>query len=535
MREKFKNERIEYKILTLAIIFVTVWFVYRIIHNVLVGYGYPRELLEPANVYLTNLFVQGKSPYSLSALDWKVPGINYDYPFLTSLVVAAIVKITGCSVLAGHYALSLFCILATAFVGFRMINQYSRTTVAPFLGALLFVFCHWRFGYVSAAPDDFGLLLFLLTLDLSVNPKVKCKPLICAIGVTLSFYIKQYFVFSALGIFVYFFLYSKKEAIKFLIYTLILNIVAGVVITVFWPLYWTYSILFLYAGCFSGVSFGFSYLLNQIKYLLAIFLALFVVLVVGLVMGIRKLRATNTKIRNIQIKENDALTLCIAMIPVMLVPLVFFGRNDGAFVSYFLQLWMPEIVVVTLVLFERIIPEKSENVRIKAFAWLGAYLVIALSTIYFGIGKLPMHEMTTEEKADWDKVYSIVDSAKDKGDVLYSRALAYKALEDGSTDCVCGHDGEVSDDTLQILESSDFVSSIFPYARRIIENSKNYYLSLQMKGVDKKYSLITYETEGYNMVFSEDYVLYFGYKPIEKVQMSVGNMMYEIALYDIEL
>lgn len=546
--DKFKNERIEYKLLTIAIALAALYFVYRIINNVVIGFGYPREILEPANVSLTNLFLQGKSPYTLSALDWEIPGINYDYPFLTSLLVATIAKITGCSALAGHYALSIFCILATGVIGYRTINQYSRTTVAPTLGALLFMFCHWRFGYVSAAPDDFGLLVFLLTLNLAVNPKIKNKPLCCAIGVTISFYIKQYFVFSALGIFVYMLLYSKKEALKFFLYTLGLNVAAGVVVTIFWPLYWTYTILFLYSGCFTGVGFGLSYLFEQMKYLVAIFAALFAILIVGLVMAIRKLKAKKEKIRNIKIKENDAMTLFIVMIPVMLAPLVFFGRNDGAFVSYFLQLWMPSIVVVTLIVFERMLPDDTKEDVINSMAeskvgmkeyiltrqkWIyfATYMIIALFTVYFGFGKLPLHDMTEEELADWRKAYEIVDEFKDTGDVFYARSLAYKFMEDNGGICVCGHDGEVASDTLELLEQSPNLRKMFPYAIDIINKNQEYLGGVQYRAVWNEYPLVTYEVNGYSMIFMDEYMDFINYDLKDKLNLSVGNMNYEVSFY----
>ena len=547
-KDKFKNERIEYKLLTIAIALAALYFVYRIINNVVIGFGYPREILEPANVSLTNLFLQGKSPYTFSALDWEIPGINYDYPFLTSLLVAAIVKITGCSVLAGHYGLSIFCILATGLIGYRTINQYSETTVAPTLGALLFMFCHWRFGYVSAAPDDFGLLVFLLTLNLAVNPKIKNKPLCCAIGVTISFYIKQYFVFSALGIFVYMLLYSKKEALKFFLYTLGLNVAAGVVVTIFWPLYWTYTILFLYSGCFTGVGFGLSYLFEQMKYLAAIFAALFAILIVGLVMAIRKLKANNEKIRNIKVKENDAMALFVVMIPVMLAPLVFFGRNDGAFVSYFLQLWMPSIVVVTLTVFERMLPDDTKEDVINSTAesksgikefiltrqkWIyfAMYVCIVLFTVYFGFGKLPLHDMTEEELNDWKRAYEIVDMCKEMGPVYYGRTLAYKALNDGSGICVCGHDGEATEDTLKLLEQSNILMSVFPYASKIIQKNKEYLEKVQYGAVMHEYPLISYEENGYCMIFMDDFVEYINYSLYDKLELSVGNMKYETVFF----
>lgn len=525
MVKLFKEEKIWYKLITLAVIAVIGWFLYSVIQKVGLAANYPGEILEPANVALSNLFREGKSPYTLSALGWEVPGINYDYPFFTSLVVAGISAVTGLSTVLCHYLLSFLCIILSGVLGYVVIRRYAVTSVAPFLGAFLFMICHWRFGFVSAAPDDFGEFLFLLTLLFAVWPKITNKPLWCAIGVTLCFYTKQYFVFSAFGIFIYFLLYSKKTAFKFFLYTLVINIAVGIVITVFWPLYWTYSIMFLYAGCFTGEGFGLGYFLGQMKYLAAIFVGLFAVLIVALVRVIKKVKSGNSRLSKIRPKENDALSLFVIQIPVMFLPLIFFGRNDGAFLSYFLQLWMPSIVVVALVAFERMKPEKRE------WLYAGVYLGITLFTVYFGLGKLPMHTLSDEEVAAWQKAYSIVDEYREKGEVYYARSLAYKAFELGNDDCVCGHDGEVTAETLEKWEKSSLLQKLFPYADDIIRKNEEYRFDVQVKAALHEHSLVTFETDGYSMLFSGEILEGWGYEFVDEIVLQLGNMPYTVDFY----
>ena len=525
MIKLFKEEKFRYKIITLAVCAIMGWFLYNVASKVILSVNYPGEILEPANVALSNLFKEGKSPYTLSALGWDVPGINYDYPFLTSLVVAGISVITGLPTYVCHALLSFTCIVLSGALGYCVIRRYSGTTVAPTLGAFLFMICHWRFGFVSASPDDFGEFLFLLTLLFAVWPKITNKPLWCAIGVTLCFYAKQYFVFSAFGIFIYFLLYSRKTALKFFLYTLVINVAVGIAITLFWPLYWTYSVLFLYAGCFTGEGFGLGYFLGQMKYLAAIFVGLFAILIVALVRIVRRMKKSGSKLLQLKPKENDALSLFIIQIPAMFLPLVFFGRNDGAFLSYFLQLWMPSIVVVSLIAIERMKPENRE------WIFTGLYVAIAVFTVYFGLGKLPMHKLTTDEREAWKRAYAIVDEYREKGDVYYARSLAYKAFELGNDDCVCGHDGEVTAETLQKWEKSSLLQTLFPYADDIIKKNEEYRYDVQVKAALAGHSLVTFETDGYSMLFSAQILEGWGYEFVDEIVLQLGNMPYTVDFY----
>ena len=525
MVKLFKEEKLLYKVITIGVLGIILWFLWNVADKVITGLYYPQEILEPANVALTNLFRAGKSPYTLSALEWEVPGINYDYPFLTGLVAAGISAITGLETYVSHYLLSYLCIIFSGILGYCVIRKYAITTVAPVLGAFLFMLCHWRFGFVSAAPDDFGEFLFLLTLTLAVMPKIKNKPLWCAIGVTLCFYTKQYFVFVAFGIFVYFLFYSRKTAWKFFLYTFVINLAVGAVITIFWPLYWTYSIFFCYVGCFSGEGFGISYLLGQMKYLAAIFIGLFAVLVVALVRVIKRIKSSGSKLSKLMPTENDALSLFVIEIPVMFLPLIFFGRNDGAFLSYFLQLWMPSVVIVALVAFERMKPEMKE--------WIFGliYVGVVVFTVYFGIGKLPMHKLSEEEKAAWQKAYAIIDEYSNQGDIVYSRAMALRSFEREGGGCLCGHDGEVTLETIDKWEKSPVFKNVFPYAGEIIRKNDLYRKKLMVLAALHQNSLVTFETDGYSMMFSKDIVEGWSYIFVDEIVLQLGNMPYTVEFY----
>ncbi len=520
------HTKLLYRLLALAVLAAALFFVCRIVYAGIISLPYPKELLEPSNIALTNTFLGGRSPYTLSSLEWEVPPVNYDYPFLNSLIAAAIATITGCTAVTAHFVISLFSIIASGIIGATMIKDHSKTPIAPALAAILFMFCHWRYGYISAAPDDLGLFISLLTMYIAVNREVTHKPLWCAIGITLAFYTKQYFVFIAAGIFIYMLFYSRKDAFKLAAWTCVINAAIAAVITEFWPLYWTRAFLFTYLGTVVDSNYSdISNIIEQFRYVIIAFAALFVVIVAAAVMGVRKLRRTNTKLSSVKICPNDALALCAINAIVMLVPLYFLGRNDGAFLSYFLQLWLPSISVTALICFERMKPVRYETV------YMGIYALIALSTIYFGFGKLPLHILTAEEIANWQKAYAYLDEYGNEGEVFYSRSLSYKGFAEGSPDCVFGHDGEVSEHTIESLREAGAPLEYFPYIKIIVDQNIRFRQSQLQKAENKKYSLITNESDDYFTPFRYDTPGQYGYTLMDSFNLQLGNMPYEVQFY----
>ncbi len=530
MVDKFKTERIEYRLLTLAVLASCLFFVCKIIYAGIIALPYPKELLEPSNIALTNMFLEGKTPYSLASLSYDVPGVNYDYPFINSLIAAAIAKITGCTAVTAHFAISLASILISGLLGYAIVKREAKTTVAPVLAAIMFMFCHWRFGYISAAPDDPGLLFFMLTLYAATQPAIRNKPLICAIGITLCFYTKQYFVLIAPGLFIYMLLYSWKDAVKLFAITLAINIAIAFVITYFWPLYWIRAFLFTYLGTVVGGGSQLATVIEQLRYIIIMFAALFAVLIFSVSMAVAKLVKKHQKLHDaIKVEENNVLALHITQTIVMIAPLLVIGRNDGALLSYFLQLWMPSIAVVTLICFERFRPVRHE------YVYIAVYALVAASTIYFGLGKLPLHILTDEEIADWQKAYEYTRTYSEEGDIYYSRALAYDGFARGNGQWQCGHEGEVNPGTVGDLVDAGFPAEDTALIDRLVEQTMNYRSDIKAKASDHGYSLITLENfeEFSYSLFTDSEIEQNGYKHLDTLTLRVGNMPYEVLFYAV--
>ena len=512
--------------MTMAVLAAALFFVVRIVYAGILALPYPKELLEPSNIVLTQTFMEDRSPYTQASLAWEIPGVNYDYPFLNSLLAAAIAIVTRCGAVNAHFVISLGSILVSGLIGYSILKKYAVTTVSPVFAAILFMFCHWRFGYISAAPDDLGLLLMLITTCTAVSPKVGNKPFWCALGITLCLYTKQYFVFVAVGIFIYMLTYSRKEAFKLFAWSVAINVAAAIAITVFWPLYWTKAFLLTYLGTALTGNGGFATFIDQFGYLIVLFAALFVMITVSAAIALKKLYISKGKLTDIKIGENDAFALSAIQSVVMIVPLAILGRNDGAFISYFLQLWMPYISIVALISFERMRPEKHE------YVYAGIYAAFILITIYFGITKLPLHILTEQERSDWQKAYQYVEEASEKGDVFYARPLAYISFEKDGRDCICGHDGEVSENTQEVLEYAGIDAGSLTYVNSLVEQNTGYRKKIYEKAENQKYALITLDNSDAYCPLYESLVEGYGYRCTDRLSLQLGNWPYEVSFYE---
>lgn len=538
--EKFKKEHIVYKAITIGIVIFIVFFIGRIIKNTIVGLDYPNEILEPANVLLTKSLLNGNVPYNIknAVTPGIEPPVNFEYPFLNNIVAAGFSFLTGGNVILAHYIVSFLAMVISAVIVWVILNRYSNTTVGPTMGFLLTMFCHWRYGYISASPDGFGLFVALLTLYLATMPKLKYRPLWCAIGTVAAFYSKQYYAGICISIFVFMLMYSKKSALKYFGWCVVFLASTMAIITWKWQLFWTYSVLLLMHGCFQGWGAdGFLYVLEQMKYLSFVFIGMIAILIVALTGYIKKRRldrvaSTNENIasgkaaekKNL-VNEGDALPLFLIQIPVQILMLFIFGRNDGAYLTYFLQLLIPSLSIAALLLLESMKPQKYEIV------FMGVYAFIALFTIYFGWGKLPMHMLTESEVETWEYAYSLIDEYREKGQVYFYNATAYSAINNGDSVFGIGHSGDINQNNYDDWKNNKVQQFLFPNADLVFEENLAYRDVMRQKAENNELSLIT-TPEG-EFQIPQELMLEYGYTKIETIPLRVGNMEYVVEFWAV--
>ncbi len=274
----------------------------------------------------------------------------------------------------------------------------------------------------------------------------------------------------------------------------------------------------------------------QLKYLAILFATLFAIIVYFAARALRNMYRNNKKLSSIRIVENDPFALSAIQSIIMLILLFFIGRNDGAILSYFLQLWIPFVILMALVCFERMLPDNGDDELIHRISVLGAvysfvYLFITAFTLYLGFGKLPLHVLDDQEIKEWKKAYDYTRLYSEEGDVFYSRALAYDGFARGNGEWMCGHEGEVEQNTYYGLERAGVNIESFPYISRIVDQNVTYRTSLLEKAQKHEYSLITFELEDHFSIFNQEVCEHYGYTCIDTVTLQLGNMPYDVKFY----
>lgn len=519
-----QKEKLSYQILTVGIILFTVFFLYKCISNTVVGLHYPNEYREAVNIEFTKSILNGENPYSLHTLQQKgAPAPCYLYPFIYCYTAAVLSFLFGGNVVLTHYLLSIISMLVSAALAAIMINRYTKTSVAPALGFVLMLFCHWRFGYVSAAPDSFGLMLTILTLYLVVDKRIKKKALLAAIGTVLLFYTKQYFITIAASIFIYMWFYLKKEAWKYFVYCVVMTVASAILITFVYPLYWTYSVYLLkgFETYFSMEQF--KYVFEQFLYMGTIFFCLFLVLIASLIAWVIKRRAEGLKAdkQHVNIKENSPLTLFTIQIVIQGICLLYFGLNDGSYLTYYLQMWIPSVIIVALICMEQIVMIKPESI------YFCVYAAVCIITVYFGSKRLPFVTLDKEAVANWDRAEQLISEyeSSEGQQVYYAPTLAYFAFDREKHPYDTGHINITRDAFYPYWVMDESAQRLYPFTGDIFERHMEYREKLRKQAENGELKLITY-VDDTDYTFTDAFLAQNQYELLCTIPLRTGNMEY---------
>ncbi|MCR4891984.1 MAG: hypothetical protein K5989_07400 [Lachnospiraceae bacterium] len=370
IRLLFSNQYRFFHLLLIPVIIYILYFLTGILSHTFADAGIPNEYREAANVFLTKEFMEGRNPYALSSLGGDVPGFIYLYGPLYSLIVAVLGSILPLDLVVVHYLVTIACIIGSAALAAKIVSEHTKTRLSPALAFLFLMNCHWRYNYVNAVPDSMALFIMVLVLFILTRPKFRHKPLAAAVLTVAVFFTKQYFLLVAgTAVLYFFFLEKKKDCLKYLLYMALTAAAAVIFIQLAAPLFWTYSI-YLVKGPGNGTSnhvtrgsvriTGTQYNLNQIMSIGGMFLMLFIAealgVAVSLVLEIRR-RKKGGKVCRDRLRLNRFDLLMLFHMAVSGVCLLHLGKNDGAWLSYYLQLFMPALIMGSLIILEKFLPE----------------------------------------------------------------------------------------------------------------------------------------------------------------------------------
>lgn len=538
MKQRLNRENRWINILALPIICYTIYLLFQIVSCTIQGVAYPNEYREAANIQMTQTIIDGINPYSLDTLKNVIPGTLYLYGPLLSVITAFLSIFIKIDLVMLHYLVSFLAMVISAILMARMVWEHSKSLTAPATAFLFTILCHWRYGFVYAAPDSLGLCILILILFVLTRKKLKQKALLCAILTILIFFTKQYYLMIAGTSFIYFLFLSKKQAIQYAGYGVLLTTLMGGFLYIKCPLYFTYAIYFVKgpgAGAAMG-SKGIAHNNSQIMYLGGMFLCLFIVGAYDFIRTVMIKRVVRIK-WNLHHFEEPLFLLVVkdeeenygkrsvlfdllfwGQMGCAAIVLRYIGNNDGAFLTYYLQLFMPALIVVALCALD------SFQINQKLI-YTAVYLIFLGFTIWKTDARLVVTKMTAQEVENWQQAYALLDEYQD-GDIYYMPVLAYQGFDHGQYVYNSGQPFVITQKYLDKYNKSESAQKFYPYAGEIMEQHLNYRNIVLEKVRNGEYSVVVNKND-MDVVFTEE-DLSIRYKKAATIPLRTGSWSWNI-------
>lgn len=568
----FRQQSIWYRIITIAAFVFAFFFLYRCCNNKFDTLNAINEYREAADVQLTQAFLMGENPYRLDSLleydGESMPPVVYQYSFFNSAVCSLVALILGKNVVLAHYIVALLSMIGSAVIIFLFIKRKVNNYACPMVGAALTLFCHWRAGYLSTTPNSLGIFLMLLTAYCASSGRLKerSRLIVTAVLSVLLFYTKLYFVTVALGIFVFYFMYRKKEAWKYFGLCILTGALSIGLMMLIWPLYFTYNLYFVngmglwyipgalrFSSSITDIAAGtfamvvnlnldaLNHLFDQFRYMFITFAGLFAVLLYSAITGAIKKKKIN-------VTPEDTLSLCTILSITQGLCMLVLGKADGMYLTYFLQLWIPFVIAAAMICADKYVIADIDGIfkdnRLPGIAFL---IILSLVSVYLGYKKLPLHVMTDEEKYNWQAASDYIEKYEqsdykesayqlnESKNVYYAPELAYIAINHNIRGYDNGHVEAAEPVGYGIWKTEKLSQVIFPYAGKIAEINIDYQNKVTDRIRNREYSLVTIDDVdclGHKElpgILEES-----GYKRIDTLPLSVGNATYDVEFWVAE-
>lgn len=563
--EKTTYEKI-IAILFVPLVFVALYMVTGIISHTISDLNIPNEYRESANVLMTMELMKGNNPYALSALNGEYPPFIYLYGPLYSLITAGIgllLKTIGVpfDVIALHYGVTFFCIMLASILAFLVVRQKTGTNTLAVAAFIFLINCSWRYNYVNAVPDSMGLAIMMLILFILSGKDFKGKEILCAFLTTAVFFTKQYYLLIAGTAVIFLFLFKGwKSMVKYLLSLGIFFAAVYFFLKSCCPLFETYMLYFA-KGPGTGIASsvkrgdvklsGAEYNFQQIMSLGGIFFMFFLTEFIACIhylvrfvkefrnraaeddaKGIRALRSAIARTgESIGVDSCDALMLI--HMGVSGICLMYIGRNDGAWLSYYLELFMPALIMGALILFKKVSMYYSVNgifginIRTSLLILSGYLLFLTGITIMRADERLPISPLSEEDYQQWEAAETVL--SENPGDMYLYPLLSYYGIHNDIYIYNSGQPFVVSERFYKSYHKHPDKMEKYPYAEDIFTSHFDYREEIKDRVRKGDYSLVSY-IEGTDEVFDRE-DLSLKYRKCGKYALRTGRQIWDVELW----
>ena len=515
--EFFDNKIIE-SIFAIAL-FVLILFLAGIKFYSVASFNVPHEFRETNMVAFAEWFATGKNPYSFLTLHEKIPVVTSQYGFFVPLLSAPFVKIgkiLGFSPMQICQIITIIVELIGVLLAYLIILTNSRNRFRATAGALVTYSCYWRYAaFGGAFPDQYGVTLTLL-LAFCVNKfeqKKSHKTVLYALICVILFYIKQYFVFSVVGLGVYLFFYSRKDFLKFVIYEIVFGVISAFVVTKIFPLYFPEAIA-VTSGAFGNAGWGYS--LNQIKTIGWNYYPL-ISIAYAVLVCILMIKIKSKPDMKCEVSPGYAAIQSVCILPIVVV----LSLNIGTYWTYYLQLWW---IYVILTVFE-----KLTKLQIKSFVTLFFVVITLLRAIPLVVEK----PLNSEQKHNWEAAYKFLEYYSREGDILVAPHLSAYCLEHGIPTSDYGQAEFNSAGNLNHFLNHRVYPKIFPATEKILLKNIEYNKQVKENVKNKHYAIIALTDMG-NYHLTESEIESCGYKKADEIVLVTGTQQWKTRFYIVD-
>ncbi len=523
----------------------------------------PNEYREGANVFMTMELLKGNNPYSLDALKGELPPMIYLYGPLYSIVTGALgglLSLLGVSpdLVLLHYGVTFFCIIFSAVIAFLMVREKTGSLTLSLAAFVFLINCSWRYNYVNAVPDSMGLAIMMLILYVVSRKNFKGQELICAVLTVAVFFTKQYYLLVA-GTVTGFLLLFKgiKSTAKYLLSFALIFGVTAFLLNLYCPLFTTYMLYFA-KGPGSGVASkvtrgevkmtGTQYNIQQIMSLGGIFFMFFltemltcIFFFVRFIKAFLRMLKSGVVEKPAVIFENALGEAGIDRIDVLMlihlavsgICLTYLGRNDGAYLSYYLELFMPALIIGALLLFHRVfmMAERGElfpgKEKITA-SLLIIYLILFVGfTAYRSAVRLPVSPLSGKDYEAWAAAEKTLD--ENPGDMYLYPLLSYYGIRHDIYVYNTGQPFVVSEKFYKSYHKHPDKMERYPYAENIFQSHFDFREKILEKVRNGDYSVVSY-IEGTDEIFDRE-DLQIKYEKQGTYELRTGRQVWSTELW----
>ncbi len=470
------------KFLALALAAVAAIFVFLEFYNIFCYYDVPHEMRDGSNIKLAELFANGVNPYTEASFRNPGTSLLYMYPFLNGLAAGGLSFLTGIPAALSIYLLNGIYTVASSFIGGRLVWKHTGSLSMAVFGFLLTHSLFWRYGFCCAMPDPMALLELFLIFWCVDSKACRGRVWWLSLLTVMTFYTKQYFVVVAASLLLYYWISDRKLCLRYFVICAVTTIASVAAVYVLMPLYLTEAILFIQQAANSN----FLYCLKQYKDMVWFYLPLFAVwglfvlrqLFWGKKQGKKPVRAF--------LKAERPFWFYLLFLAVGGLCLFYFGVSEGAYLTYYLQLFMPAFVVVGCAALYRLAagdkPAEGSEASDGLSARSRALLVTAV--VALTLGQLWLHMdpgfFTKEEGKVWEEAVELVygrreagsptaqeglgdaETAPDTEAVYVSFPFSLLPIMQGDTTVAYGQENCLRDSALESWQDSALLQKLLP-------------------------------------------------------------------------